>query len=470
MKNKLKFKKLVIEGLAWLFCLLVLFWLFIGAYYSYPNAEDLSLANISRDEGILNAATRVLCTFDGRYTTNLLHGLNFLAFDWYYGYKWMPPIAISLFTWSCFFFIKSIFIKSISNYYAILSSLIFVCIFFTVAPTLQHSLYWMIASFVYLYPWIFLFFLGGFILKYMESEKNIWFFLSLLFLFLATGLNEMFLVFNGVLISFLLVISFKKKKFFLESSLLFIIGILSILLFITSPGIIYRINAQNNESLIFTQLMFKASGFFLNATLNWLFKNVFIVFGGFLIFYFLPERKIFLTKKQVLLILIVAISTAFLMTFTFYLPMGYNFYPRRVFSSLLPFFLLSLVFIFIFIFKKKQVINSYFVVCISSFLLLGIFNSKNNINTIKEEYSNGILTRFKSKMDKQYYLLKNVKRGEFIWSKVELKKLDSLPSVTAYGPNIEPNRKDYFWNEAYQIYFHVDEVCLEGDTVKVNVR
>ncbi len=57
-------------------------WLFTGAYFCNPNAEDLSLCAIPRDYGIVFSISNLLNTYDGRYFTNFLHGFNPLAFDW----------------------------------------------------------------------------------------------------------------------------------------------------------------------------------------------------------------------------------------------------------------------------------------------------------------------------------------------------------------------------------------------------
>jgi hypothetical protein len=31
-------------------------------------------------------------------------------------------------------------------------------------------------------------------------------------------------------------------------------------------------------------------------------------------------------------------------------------------------------------------------------------------------------------------------------------------------PDIKPNKSEFYWNNAYEKYFHVDEIRLEGDT------
>ena len=71
-------------------------WLTTGAWFSFPNAEDLSVSFKPRDMGIFYSVVQLLREYDGRYFTNLLHALNPLAFGAIEGYWLMPLLGIVL--------------------------------------------------------------------------------------------------------------------------------------------------------------------------------------------------------------------------------------------------------------------------------------------------------------------------------------------------------------------------------------
>ena len=57
----------------WSAIIYALFWLCFGSYFLFPNAEDLSVTEISRRKGVIDGAVDLLQGFDGRYFTNILH-------------------------------------------------------------------------------------------------------------------------------------------------------------------------------------------------------------------------------------------------------------------------------------------------------------------------------------------------------------------------------------------------------------
>jgi len=230
-------------------------WLGIGAYFCHPNAEDFSLCVIPRDQGILYSIINLLTTYDGRYFTNLLHAINPLAFNWLAGYKLMPIVGILLLLLAVWFFLETLF-HSPSSKFLLLFSLLFTCIHFALAPSLPHDLYWMVSSFVYIYPWTFTLLWIGAYIRYVYAKNHraelLWFCVTAIALICCIGMNEMFLVTNSVLLLVLLIWSWHSgQREFKHTLPLAIIGVSCILFFVTCPGISFRISQNVPEGKSF---------------------------------------------------------------------------------------------------------------------------------------------------------------------------------------------------------------------------
>lgn len=63
----------------WAYC-----WFLLAAFFAQPNAEDLSLIANAKKDGILTSAAMLLNTYDGRFFTNILHGLNPLYLGFFF--------------------------------------------------------------------------------------------------------------------------------------------------------------------------------------------------------------------------------------------------------------------------------------------------------------------------------------------------------------------------------------------------
>ena len=50
------------------------------------------------------------------------------------------------------------------------------------------------------------------------------------------------------------------------------------------------------------------------------------------------------------------------------------------------------------------------------------------------------------------------------WRIAVLPPLENTPRSIFMAPDIKANKLEYFWNNAYEKYFNVDEIRLEGDT------
>ena len=466
----------------------ILGWLSVGAYYCHPNAEDFSLCVIPRDHGIIYAVVNLLTTYDGRYFTNLLHALNPLAFNWIAGYKLMPIVGI-LFFCTSFWFLLTTLLWSPNKYLLLLFSLLFTSIHFALAPSLPHDLYWMVSSFVYIYPWSFIFLWFGAYVRYIHSTDDKvaapWFIVTIVALMCSIGINEMFLITNSFLLLVLLVWSWQKGNEALKNTMaIFLIGMASILFFITCPGISFRLDQNIPKGQSFfnaancTQSVFD----YFYSLFHFLKSGIVLCAGSLVLLYMdkLSFRYNFVIKKpswkQLLLAATILLFVAYLMTLAYYIPMQTDTgYPSRIFNSVVVLFELlfvGLLPIALFQFDWFQRIllklcgkqHQLGLLIIVTMLLLLIF-TKNNISKLGEEYRSGVLSGFDADMRQRYLILASSKLGKNCVTVAVVDSLSYKPTTIYYGPDLLPNREKSYWNNAYELYFNIDEVKLTGDSL-----
>lgn len=434
------------------------FWISLGAYYSYPTPEDLQVSFISKDIGVIKGAFNMLNTYDGRYTTDILHGLNPLAFGWYYGHKIMPILTMFLLIISLFFFLNSYFINKdkIGNG---IFSIVLTITFFSVL-SLSTTLYWMISSFVYLYSIIFFLLFYSFYLNYIKEEKLYQLLLSQFFLFLTIGCNELFLIITGVFLAFELLIHFNNSKYRTIIISFLIIYLASSLLFVSSPGIHKRmlIN-QNDGNSIFSDSLVLFYGFSFSV-----FKSIYSVSFFSILFIFIGRYQPKFNHPK--LTATILFLTFILIELTLISLIGVLGFPARTLASIIPILILI---IFIFFTKWSHLFKKYEILLVLVFLI-SFFLETNSINKIKNEYFSGKLDTYKNVMDENYQAL--IKESNLkCMSVVQLKDISNiLPASVATTPIIAPNRNQYFYNNGYEKYFGVDEVRLKNDTIPLIIN
>ena len=469
------FFSLIEESLFWLSILYSFVWLSIGSYYSFPNAEDLSVTYISRDKGILDGAIFLLQTFDGRYTTNLLHGLNPLVINWIEGYKLMPLLSFLLLTSSAYFLISSLIPNY--SYKKIKASLLFSTIIFSCSPAVVNQFFWMISCFVYLYPWIFNFIWIGSFIRFCKTNQTKWLLISVIMMYLSFGLNEMFLIFNSFVIALIYFTSMyqlhlidKKSVYVLISFALF-----SIIMFITCPGIILRFSSHEVDRIsvsyfnIFYIATYNFYVFILELILKWQFSAsivlVYLLLSNYQLNIFLRFKK-----KHLFFLILTLLLVAYSMTYTYYLPMGIEFIPYRVYAAIVP-IMFIVGFLVVHLFFSALKTDNYSFKITSLFMTVILFFNmilgENSMNNIKKDYVAGKLDKFKFEMNQQMIQIQNVKSKNICWKSVKIKEISSYPSSIFSPPFPTPNRETEFWNSAMEKYYGVDEIYLEGDTVRL---
>lgn len=449
----------------------------IGAYYSYPNAEDLSVSIEARKEmGFFISVIQTMVSYDGRYFTNILHAINPLVFNSFGGYKWTVAAMVFGLIFSIFFLLRTLNFKL---YNSLIFSVLSVIAVVALVPSAPHFLYWMISGFVYLVPWIFLFFTLAFSLKYFKAQssiyKNIWFVLAIISLFSGIGLNEMFLPVYFILLIIGSFYSYKKSKL-LDFLPFLVVGISALYLFITSPGISNRLTSftENRDFSYFTFVFQTCTKHILYSFYIWVFQN--LIFIPFLLIIIIHTPKwVFSKLKNISLIyLILAIVIIVSMLIPYYYAMGiYYYYPKRIFSGWLPGFTFLSILFFYFVFSKNQFLskklidfkkNKLLSPVLLGIMLCSLIFSNNNIKAIYNDFSSGALKNYKLQLENRYETIQLAAEANEMFKIAVVDSLKKPPKSIYHGPDIKANRFPAWWNIAYEDYFYLEEIKLKSDT------
>lgn len=453
----------------YIFVIYVILWYLIGCYFSFPNAEDYSLSYPSRDYGIINGAFENLINVDGRYSVNFLHGLNPLVFDWIIGYKLMNLLTLCLLFYSLYFFCTSFLVLQKKD--SIKLSLLITVVFFNSSPSPVHQFFNMSGSFVYLYPWISILFWLGSTIRFIKIGKEMWFFLSLLFMYLSFGFNELFLSINSFFVGYIVLVLGKNRLNTKRNIILLLVYVIAVITMISSQGNFSRFESHESDRIDYDFLIIlsTATKNFIIYVGNLVFKVDFLV-PVFLVFRILIRYSFFksfnIKNVQHTFILFVF---SFLSTFTYYLPMGVKFFPTRVYSCLLPILFFFLLIILVFIGEKINKIfqeDSLNLKILFALLVISMLLNKNSSNDIRYDLTHGNLTNFNIRMNNQINKLR-IARTIKNWKSCELEHFDSFPKSIFLPPYLSSNRQFDYWNVAFEKYFYLDEVYLKGDTLRI---
>jgi len=482
--SRSSFLKYANTALLFVYALVSLLIICIGAYHTFPNSEELSLCQQPRDFGFFNGIANVLIHHDGRYFANIMHACNPLFFDSFTGYKCMPLMVIFLFMVS-----SSVVILELHDYKHKMDTLTLVAVFtflqLQFSPSIVIQLFEMVGSFVYYWPWIFFISFVGVAIRMSSNNsaliKAILFILAMALLFASIGLSEIFFLPNAILITALWFYSYRFSQCRLEYRLLTLWGLCCLLLFLTSPGIQFRLsdNRSINDKLIELKPLLLCIQHNASIVVSML-KNPIWIFAALAI-YPVVTRLTFLHNliavRRVLIVVLVLILVASLMTLPYYLGMRKSYdIPFRIFSSTSVIINVAIILLWLAAVKyfvglklfttTKQIINITSMIA-SVFLLLStlpVFPS--NYSNILKELKSGVLAKFDSNMKLRINALDSVRvSNPLCYKSAIVFKIASYPTSIYNGPDLLPNRAYAFGNEAWEAYFRLDEIRVQGDTV-----
>lgn len=473
------FNKIMLIGIL----LYGVFCLIIPAFFSFPNAEDLSLVVMAKKTSIINGVIQPLVTFDGRYFTNLLHSISPIAWGGIELYKYVILFSIILTYFSHFLFIKTFPLFKKKSAYIILFPSIFIFSHFAIIPSIVHELYWMASSFVYLWSWNFFliwFSLFWLMLKTNHPPKKIsYFILSFIFLVCSYGLNEMMIIVNVLSLFGYLIYIFKNEKLQLIHLIPFaMISIVCIYFFISSPGIQYRLDSAEvtRDFGYYLNVLQKGSIYIFSTTYKWLLNNTLIIPFSIIISYLLIDTPFKISNKILISLIFVFVSLLYILPFLYFIPMGVEYYPERIFNFTNWFFLVILFLLIpllitnnIKTIRQKALKIKPLIVHTSILLIIAyLIFSTNNFGLIIHEYSSGEYKEYKKEMENRYRIIEIAKQNK-VWSSASIDLIKHKPSTIYTNVEILPNRAEDFWNKSYEDYFNIDEIKIKNDTIsKIN--
>lgn len=463
----------------WAYVVLSFSILGVGAYYTQPNTEEFALCQEPRDLGTSESVVHMLTHFDGRYFTNVLHAFNPLRFGWLSGYKLMPVVSTALLV-AAMYALLALVLPLVRRQQRLLLVLVWVCLLFQLSVSLVTLLFWMAASFVYLYPWM-LTCLWLWLYIQMQQSVNSWRSLLLfsscaVALVASLGLCEMFLSVNCLSLAACMFIAGYRKKYRVETGLLFLILLFSVYLFVSSPGILVRAGQFKVERLSYLNIAVLVNALRDNLSVfsSLLFHPVLIAISVllYLAFYRLFNIRF---NRYVPGIIAGTLFTVYVMTLSYYIPTQNNeSIPVRIFASVsLLYIPAAVLVIWLPVHLLFSVATGYAVRYAALMvglvgLVVGVFfyPAQNNCLLIVQEFRSGVLQRFDREFKDRYRLLHQTAiRKDVCYRKAKVTPISFYPTSIYFGSDLLPNRAHPFSNESWEEYFQLDEVALVGDTV-----
>lgn len=438
-----------------------IFWLFVGAYHSFPTAEDYVVLSDSKEMGIIGGAINMLLTYDGRYTVDFLHGLNPLMMESVLGYRLMSIFTFILFVFSInrllHYYYKN---KKIDN---IIYSAGIVTSFYAVLD-LPSSFYWMICTFVYIYPIIFfsLFYLN--FMKFLQVRKKRFYSYSVVFLILSLGSLELFIPIVGLI----LILMFyqnrqdKERRYALYS--ISIIFIACSILFVSSPGIAFRYQRYSADRLQEVSSILHLSWQHLSSSMT--VSGIYSLIAVLFLFSINYIKKT--NSKTWLLMGLLGVLSVYFIWVLMTLMKGNDGFPVRIIPAPMFLFILSFLIISSYYLVQQFLLKYYWMLIV--FLFFSFITNEDSYSKIKRDYINGSLAEFKALMDYNYIQIDTVRKTkDKCYKRVFFKDVShTVPSSIYIGYQIIlPNRGDERWNSGYEKFYNIDEVSLLNDTLNL---
>lgn len=442
----------------------------IGCFFTRANAEVLDImADINRS-GLQSAIERLLLNYDGRYFTNILHGLNPVAYGYLEYYQLMPILGILLFFGSIYFWISTFFVDVPVKQKLFLVS-ITVFFHFAFTPDITSELFNLIASYVYLYGICFWVIWTASAFRFYHAqkpaEKLLWFLFAAFGIIASTGTNEQLIVLNGITVLGLL---FFNKSIARGHELIpfILIVVICSLFFVSCPGWRYRVLIEqhiHNQS---------AQGIFFNGFVSY-FQNVWsFLFPLFILFpvsllgsiSINSSNKLFkwLTFKDVIILYVLIFLAGFVGAFIYLAGVQNNDSPPgRIYCVTFSLLQLSVLLLFPHIAHKLKVILAKRPLGLLLVLFLFVCGT-NNFTLILKEYRSGYYDKFLSMYDSRMKSIQQAQNDDLKWKSACFENAELSLNMLYYPVEVKPNRGAA--NSNFEKYFGLDEVYFCDDTIR----
>jgi len=395
-------------------------------YYNQPVNDDFYFAVEFRQFGFFNAISNYYFQFGGRVVA-LIH-LSFVDFliSHIFWFRIIGVIFVLIHLYSVFYFLKTLFNKNELKL-NFTFFVFFVIIELLFLPTPQQGFFWFTGMVAYILPFSYLLFTLSFYLKYNENRQKKYYFLTLLFLALASGSHELIaFILISILVLFKLV-GFLQSNYNLKiySFEIVIISILIpiLLIVILAPGNSQReLGIVNNNSFL-TSIIISLKTLFL-LVIKWL-QNGVIISISLLFISVISQKKYFFSNLKINNFILAVIGFIFILLFTILASLHFGGdLPYRVLNIT---FLLFIFFYFITIWLFISLLNNKFRITelnlIYKFLIMIflIFQLKDGkIRIAYKDILSGDAKQFSKEWDIRNLNSKNNKGKELIVNRISV--------------------------------------------------
>lgn len=465
----------------WIFVLVVLYvgWglihLVLGAWYAPPNAEDFALSVAPKEVGKLNSVIQLLVYFDSRYTTNILHAVNPLVFNCYHSFYLITCFTLFLFIAAFYFFIGGL-APGIKHTNRLLMAAAAIVTFYAHIPSLPFGLYYMASTFTYIYPAIlWLVWVGCWLRIYYNDERRFYIYsiVGLVTLLFSFGCSELFVVINLFTLAGIFFTTFGKGKTVFWNALpFFLTGAIAMLLILNFPS--RKIVAEK----LYGELAERYPGSnFLVASIG--------MYGRHFIKFFIQPSQLFilfiytywvaevnapkkLLPRSAAFLTLLTLFFSYVLCWAYFVPRGSSVEdPVYVFNVALFVAFCGFVFVIpigLFGIEVWHHVRNYLPLIMAA-LLFAVVVMDSNYTSIRADCSSGLLQAARNRQNKFYNAVDSVKQPGQHKKVVYFELMKQLPQSVSLPGDLLPNRQSEDWNLAYELYFDIDEVRLEGDTI-----
>ena len=429
-------------------------------YFNQPVNDDFCIATEFRQYGFINEITNYYFHWGGRVIA-IIH-LSFIDFliSHTFWFKILGVIFVLVHLYSVFYFIKTLFNKNELKL-NFTFFVFFVIIELLFLPTPQQGFFWFTGMVAYILPFSYLLFSLSFYLKYNETKQKKYYFLTLLFLVLASGSHELIaLILISILLLFKLV-GFLQSNYTLKiySFEIIIISILLaiLLIVILAPGNSQRESTILNNNGLITSILISLKTLFLQI-IKWL-QNGVIISISLLFISVICQKKYFINNLNINNFILIVLGFFFIMLITVLAPLHFGGeLPNRVLNIT---FLLFIFFYFITLWLFISLLNNKFQIFelgkIYKFLIMFflIFQLKDgNIRIAYKDIISGDANQFSKEWNYRISKSINNKGKELIFNPV------SVCPQSICGDDLKSEPNDWK-NKCYSSFYEIK-------TIKIN--
>ncbi|MDD2386683.1 MAG: hypothetical protein PHP52_07850 [Bacteroidales bacterium] len=469
------------------------FLLFLAAFHSFPNAEDIALTSPDGTFKPISNAVKILLVYDARYTANVLYGLDIFTVGGVKFHKINSIFIILITSASALFLFKQIFKQILKTKDIIVFGFCFVLLHFALSPSIAYDIFYIGSSYVYLVSWIFIFTWVGFfflICKANSTLKKLFFSLiTFLTLFLSFGTIELNIFINFYIILIIGYYTLKyrrdlKHEFFALST----IFILSSLFIAVIPGNSLRVFGSPIEynPQYFLQTFKTTFIPYFYTVFKWTFLNpvcipiiicisvffhkskiadrvifsskelIFTIIGGFSVMYFCYYIFVFTNKNM--------INDGYPIRLINYINWAYGIIifilTPILLGKVLPKFLDKLL-------PQLNVIITYTILL--SFVFIAF--QPNEFKNIFLEFNSGKYRKYKMEMNNRFEKISEGINNPAIKT-IILEEIKTKPSTLfIFEKDLINNDAELeLWIEKFNRHFNTDKITFKNDSAIIKIK